>query len=169
MEEGKSVDGSREQDSLCGNEIEAKKETNSGTCTNTMDVDINSEPGPGRADKSDDSKNQADSASKIYKSHSESMKVFQDKCQKISTGIVGLDIQFLTVEFPSQSDIENYITRGHIDFPLTLPKGGNNQTFPEGMLKFRGINWFILFGWLECRFLFTEADGSNPGISMSCP
>ena len=23
--------------------------------------------------------------------------------------------------------------------------------------------------WLECRFLDTEVDGSNPGISMLCP
>ena len=27
----------------------------------------------------------------------------------------------------------------------------------------------ILFLWLECRFLDTEDDGSNAGISMSCP
>ena len=39
-----------------------------------------------------------------------------------------------------QSDIENYVTRGHIDFPLKLPKDGNNQTFPDGMLRFRNIN-----------------------------
>ena len=51
MEEGESAGGSREQDSLYGNEIEANKETNSGAFTNTMDRDINSEPGPGRADK----------------------------------------------------------------------------------------------------------------------
>jgi len=46
----------------------------------------------------------------------------------------------LAVEFPSQSDIENYVNRGHIDFPLILPKGGKNQTFPVGILKFRNIN-----------------------------
>ena len=23
--------------------------------------------------------------------------------------------------------------------------------------------------WIECRFLDTEVDGTNPGISMSCP
>ena len=23
--------------------------------------------------------------------------------------------------------------------------------------------------WLECRFLDTDVDGSNPGISMWCP
>ena len=39
-----------------GNEIEANKETNSGVCINTTDIDINSEPGPGRADKSVDQK-----------------------------------------------------------------------------------------------------------------
>ena len=70
MEEGESVGGSREQDSLYGNEIDANKETNSGACTNTMDIDINSEPGPGRADKNVDSKNQADSATEIPKSSS---------------------------------------------------------------------------------------------------
>ena len=68
------------------------------------------------------------------------MKVVQEKFEKISTGLVRLDIGFLTAEFPSQSDIENYVTRGHIDFTLTLPKDGNNQTFPEGILKFRNIN-----------------------------
>ena len=52
MEEGESVDGSREQNCLYGNAIKANKETNSGACTNTMDIDINS--GPGSADKSVD-------------------------------------------------------------------------------------------------------------------
>ena len=27
----------------------------------------------------------------------------------------------------------------------------------------------ILVVWLECLFLDTEVDGSNPGISMLCP
>ena len=27
----------------------------------------------------------------------------------------------------------------------------------------------ILVVWLECRFLDTEADGSNPGLNMLCP
>ena len=31
------------------------------------------------------------------------------------------------------------------------------------------INWSILVVWLECRFLDTEVDGSNRGISMLCP
>ena len=44
-----------------------------------MDMDINSEPGPGRADKSVDSNNQADNATTIRKSISESMKFTQDK------------------------------------------------------------------------------------------
>ena len=65
MEEEEGVDGIREQNSLYGNEIEANKETNSGACTNTMDIDIKSEPGPGSADRSVDSKNQTDSAKKI--------------------------------------------------------------------------------------------------------
>ena len=29
--------------------------------------------------------------------------------------------------------------------------------------------WGILVMWLECRFLVTEADGSNRGICMLCP
>ena len=68
------------------------------------------------------------------------MKAVSDKFEKNSTGLVGLDIGFLTAEFPSQSDIENYSIRGHIDFPLTLPKDGNNQTFPEGILMCKNIN-----------------------------
>ena len=39
--EGECINGSREQDGLYGNEIEASEETYSGACTNT----INSEPG----------------------------------------------------------------------------------------------------------------------------
>ena len=56
MDEGESVDGSREQDILSGNTIEANHATNSGVSTNTMDIDVNSEPGLGKADKSVDSK-----------------------------------------------------------------------------------------------------------------
>ena len=29
--------------------------------------------------------------------------------------------------------------------------------------------WSILVMWLACRFLDTEVDGSNSGISMLCP
>ena len=36
LEERWSENGSREQDSLYGNEIEGNKERNSGACTNTM-------------------------------------------------------------------------------------------------------------------------------------
>ena len=69
------------------------------------------------------------------------MKVVPDKFEKNSTdGIVRLDIEFLTAKIPSQSDKENYVTRGHIDFPLTLPKDDNDQTFPKGILKFRNNN-----------------------------
>ena len=57
---------------------------------------------------------------------------FMIKHKKISTGLVVLEIKFLAAQFPSHLDIENYITSGHIDFLLTLPKDGNNQTFPEG-------------------------------------
>ena len=48
MKEGESVDDSREQHSLYGNEIEADKETVSEACTNKMHTNINSELGPGR-------------------------------------------------------------------------------------------------------------------------
>ena len=44
-----------------------------------MDIDVNSEPGSGRADKSVDSKNQASTATEIPKSNSKSMNVVQDK------------------------------------------------------------------------------------------
>ena len=81
-----------------------------------MDIDINLESGPGRSDKDVESKNQAASATEIPKTSSESMKVVQDKFENTSPG---LDIGFLP-EFPSQSDINNYVTSGHIDFPLTL-------------------------------------------------
>jgi len=96
-----------------------------------MDIDINLEPGPSGLDKDVKSKNQADSAKEIPKTSSESMKVVQDKFE--NTRAV-LDIGFLAAEFPSQSDIANYVTRGHIDLSSTLPKGGNNQTFPIGSL-----------------------------------
>ena len=76
MEEGEGEDGSCEQDGLHVDEIETNKETNSGACTNTMGIEINT--GPGRADKSVDSKNQADSATEIRKLKSESLKVVQD-------------------------------------------------------------------------------------------
>ena len=89
------------------------------------------------------------------------MKVVQDKFEKNSSGLVGLDIGFLTAEFPSQSDIVKYVTRGHIDFPLTLPKDGNNQRFPEGMLKFRIINaeqhtrdWLVWSQNMESLYCF---------------
>ena len=67
LEERESVDGSRELDSLYGDEIEAYKETYSWACTNTTNIDVNSEPGPGRADRSQDWKNKADSATKTTK------------------------------------------------------------------------------------------------------
>ena len=106
-----------------------------------MDIDNNSELGPGTDDRYVHSKNQAVRATKIPKSSSESMKVVPVNLKKNSTeGLVSLDIGFLTAEIPSQSDIENYVTRGHIDFFLTLSKDGNNQTFPEGILKFKNIN-----------------------------
>ena len=56
-----------------------------------MDIDINSQPGPGRADKNVASKNQADSATEILISNSESMKVVQDKLKKIINRLVELE------------------------------------------------------------------------------
>ena len=141
LEKGESVVNSPDQNSLYGNEIQAYNETNSEACTNIMDIDNNSEPGPGTDDRYVHSKNQASRATEIPKSSSESMKVVPVNLKKNSTdGLVGLDVGFLTAEIPSQSDIENYVTRGHINFRLTLPKDGNNQTFPEGRLKFKNIN-----------------------------
>ena len=132
--------------SRCRNKTEANRETTSGACANTMDIDINLEPGPGGSDKNGESKNQADSATEIPKTSGESMKVVQDKFESTSTG---LDIGFLGAEFPSQSDIENHVARGQIDFPLTLPKSGKNQTFPRGLLKFRNINEYPRLACLE--------------------
>ena len=51
VNEGEIEDVSCEQDNLYVIAIEANKETNSGTCTNTMDKYINSESGSGRGDK----------------------------------------------------------------------------------------------------------------------
>ena len=82
-----------------------------------MDVDINSEPGPGKADKSAISNNQADSATEIHKSNSESMNVVQDKFERNSNGLVALDIEFLPAEFPFQSDIENCAIEVILTFP----------------------------------------------------
>ena len=84
-------------------------------------IDINSKPGIGIADKHVDSKNQPDSATEIFKSSSESIKVIPDKLKKSSTGLVRFDIKFLTAEISCQSNIKNYVTRGHIYFSLTLP------------------------------------------------
>ena len=47
FEEGESVDDSREKESRYGNKIKVNRKTTSRACTNTMDVDINLEPGPG--------------------------------------------------------------------------------------------------------------------------
>jgi len=110
--------------------MEANRETTSGACKNIMDIDIDLEPGPGGSDKNVVSKNQADSETQIPKTSSESMKVVLDNFENTSAR---LDIGYLAAEFPSQSDIKNYITRGHIDFLLTLPKDGKNQTFPIGI------------------------------------
>ena len=32
--------------------------------------------------------------------------------------------------------MENYVTRGHVDFPSTFTKDGNDLTSPEDVLKF---------------------------------
>jgi len=76
---------------------------------------INLEPGPDGSDENVESKHQANNATEIPKTSSESMQVVQDKLENTTAG---LDIGFLAAEFVSQSDIENYVTRGHIDFPL---------------------------------------------------
>jgi len=70
FDEGESVGGNREKESRYGNKMEAKRKTTSGACTNTMDMDINLEPGPGGADKNVESKHQVDSATEIPKTSS---------------------------------------------------------------------------------------------------
>jgi len=40
-----------------GNKTEANRETTSGACTNTVNIDINWEPGPGGSEKNGESKN----------------------------------------------------------------------------------------------------------------
>jgi len=72
--------------------MEANRKTTSGACTNTMDIDINLEPGPDGTDQNLDSQNQADSATEIPKTSSESMKVVQNTIENTSAG---LDIGFL--------------------------------------------------------------------------
>jgi len=113
LKKEKSVGGSREKESRYRNKMEANKETTSEACKNIMDIDIDLEPGPGGSDKNVVSKNQADSATEIPKTSSESMKVVQDKFENTSAG---LHIGFIAAEFPSKSDIKHYVTRGHIDF-----------------------------------------------------
>ena len=39
--------------------------------------------------------------------------------------------------------------------------------FDKAWLK--RLLWSILVMWLECRFLDTEVDSSNPDITMLCP
>ena len=51
---------------------------------------------------------------------------------------VGFDIGCITNEFPSQVEIEKYITSGHIPLPKQFQKDLNNQTYPESTLKFWG-------------------------------
>ena len=36
------------------------------------------------------------------------------------------------------------------------------RSYPQELIS-------ILVMWMDCRFLDAEVDGSNPGISMSCP
>ena len=55
-------------------------------------IDINSEPGSGGAENHVGSKNQADSATEISKSNSESIKVFPDKFEKVALGLLGLTL-----------------------------------------------------------------------------
>ena len=121
LEVKENVDGCHVQDSLHEKKIEAIKETDSEQRTNT--IDISSEPGPdGTELKYMYTKYQSDNVTGIPNTSSKPVQEIQDKFEKISTGPVGLDIGFLTAEVPSQSDIENYVIQGHIDFPSTFPK-----------------------------------------------
>ena len=62
-------------------------------------------------------------------------------------------------------------------FPVTVPLsvrcreiiGTSDQLQPDGCKLSVSLTFHILVMWLECRFLDTEVDGSNPGISMLSP
>jgi len=99
FEDGESVGGNGEKGSRNGNKMEANREITSDACINIMDIDINLETGPGGTDQNVESKNQADSATEIPKTSSESIKVVQDKFENTSAVH---DIGFLAAEFPSQ-------------------------------------------------------------------
>ena len=51
---------------------------------------------------------------------------------------------------------------------LTISKAFNSP-FINCAERSVSLNRSILVMWLECRFLDTEVEGSNPGISMLCP
>ena len=49
-----------------------------------------------------------------------------------------LDIGFLSAESHSQSDIEKYVTRGHIDLPSISPKGA--ETLMQNSMHETGLS-----------------------------
>ena len=76
---------------------------------------------------------------------------------------VGLDIGCITNKFPSQVEIEKYITSGHIPLPKQFPKDLNNQTFPESTLKFWGTN-----GELHKRDLLVWSQKKEALYCLAC-
>ena len=57
----------------------------------------------------------------------------------MALGLSGLTLDS-TAEFIFQSDIENYVTRGHIDFPFAMTKDGIKQ-----------LHWCCQMHW-KCSF-----------------
>ena len=54
-------------------------------------------------------------------------------------------------------------------YSLSLSMFAVAQAFTSLLNDRIEISWSILVVWLECRFLDTEVDGSNPGNSVLCP
>ena len=102
-----------------------------------------------------------------------------------SNSIVCIDIGNLATENPSKSDIEEYVTKGHIAIPETFPKDINNKPFPESILSFRKVNgekhlrdWLV---WshrkqalycLPCRLLWSSVSATtaaSPKSALASP
>ena len=95
---------------------------------------------------------------------------------------VGLDIGCVTNEFPSQAEIEKYITNGHIPLLKQFPKDLNNKTFLESTLKFWGTNgelhkrdWLV---WsqkkealycLPCQLFWHTTSASSSKSALASP
>ncbi|XP_013777812.1 zinc finger MYM-type protein 1-like, partial [Limulus polyphemus] len=97
-----------------------------------------------------------------------------------SNHCVGLDIECIITEFPSQKEIDNYVTNGNIPLPKTFPKDTCNQVFPESIMKFQSTNgelhvrdWLVwsqqkqaLYCFL-CRLFWHKTVETSTSASMS--